>query len=123
MNQLYTSGVVTEHSEACASSSVGEFGSAFSKLIIETLTEAVIVVEDNMPGPSLDGQDPSQLHVVELKPWLKYRGTNQSGRKGDLVKQLVSGAIAYYSHIFIAKTYMKSKSHRYVPLLSQHCMK
>ena len=58
---------MTEDSEACASSSVGVFGSAFSKLIIETLTEAVILVEDNIPGASLDGWDPSQLHIVGLK--------------------------------------------------------
>ena len=95
---------MTEHSEACTSSSVGKFGSAFSKLIIETLTEAVILVEDSIPGASLDGH-PSQIHIVELKHWLKCTGANQSGHKGGLVKRLVLGTIASYSHIFIAKTY------------------
>ena len=50
-------------------------------------TEPTILVESDIPGALLDGRDPSELHVVELKRWLKCRGANLSGRKADLVKQ------------------------------------
>ena len=30
-------------------------------------TEPTILVENNLPGALLDGQDPSELRVVELK--------------------------------------------------------
>ena len=58
--------------------------------------EPVILVEENMPGASLDGRDPSELHVVELKRWLKCRGPNQSGRKRDFVKRLVRSTVAVH---------------------------
>ena len=50
-------------------------------------------MEDDIPGASLNGRDPSELHVVELKQWLKCRGANQSGRKADLVKRLDSNML------------------------------
>ena len=43
--------------------------------------------EKDIPGVSLCGRDPSELHVVELKHWLKCRGANTTGRKPDLVKR------------------------------------
>ena len=49
-------------------------------------TEPMILGESDIPGALLDGRDPSELHVVELKRWLKCRGANLSGRKADLVK-------------------------------------
>ena len=50
-------------------------------------------MEDDIPGASLNGRDPSELHVVELKRWLKCRGANQSGRKADFVKRLDSNML------------------------------
>ena len=47
----------------------------------------MILVESDIPGASLDGRDPSELHIVELKRWLKCIGANLSGRKADLVKR------------------------------------
>ncbi len=44
------------------------------------------LTEEDVPGASLNGRDPSQLHVEELKRWLKCRGAMVSGRKKDLVK-------------------------------------
>ena len=41
--------------------------------------------EEGIPGASLNGRKPSDLHVVELKHWLKCRGATTSGRKQDLV--------------------------------------
>ena len=43
--------------------------------------------KENIPGASLNGHKPSDLHVVELKHWLKCRGATTSGRKQGLVKR------------------------------------
>lgn len=43
--------------------------------------------EKDIPGASLSGRDPSELHEAELKRWLKCRGANTTGRKRDLVKR------------------------------------
>ncbi len=45
------------------------------------------LTEMDVPGASLNGREPSQLHVVELKRWLKCRGATTSGRKEELVKR------------------------------------
>ena len=49
--------------------------------------EPMILVESDIPGASLDGRDPSELHIVELKQWLKCIGANLSRCKADLVKR------------------------------------
>ena len=48
----------------------------------------VCLREEDIPGASLNGWQPSQLHVVELKRWLKCRGATTAGKKADLVKRL-----------------------------------
>ena len=48
----------------------------------------VCLREEDIPGASLNGRQPSQLHVVELKRWLKCRGATTAGKKADLVKRL-----------------------------------
>ena len=50
-------------------------------------SSSVQLTEKDIPGASLCGRDPSELHVVELKRWLKCRGANTTGRKADLVKR------------------------------------
>ena len=49
---------------------------------------SVCLREEDIPGASLNGRQPSQLHVVELKCWLKCRGATTAGKKADLVKRL-----------------------------------
>jgi len=63
----------------------------YAKFFISEATHSL--VEADIPGVSLDGRDPSELHVVELKRWLKCRGANQSGHKADLVKRLDSNSM------------------------------
>lgn len=46
---------MTEDYGACTTSSVCKFESAINELITETLKEAVILVENNIPGALLDG--------------------------------------------------------------------
>ena len=42
--------------------------------------------EEDVPGASLNGCEPNQLHVVELKRRLKFRAATTVGKKQNLVK-------------------------------------
>ena len=48
-----------------------------------------ILREKEIPGASLDGRDPSESKVPELKRWLACRGAPQKGKKADLVARFV----------------------------------
>ena len=53
------------------------------------ISNAVILMEDNIPGASLAGRNPSSLKNEELKFWLRCRGDSLKGlkTKAQLVKQ------------------------------------
>ncbi len=59
----------------------------FSGSNAETGKSLYKLTEMDVPGASLNGREPSQLHVVELKRWLKCRGATTSGRKEELMKR------------------------------------
>ena len=67
----------------------GAAASSFQNSQTGSSTDQPILREEDIPGALLNGREPSQLHVVELKRWLKCRGATTSGRKQDLVKRLV----------------------------------
>ena len=46
---------------------------------------AAVVPVESIPGASLNGRDPSDLKVPELKRWLLCRGASVRGKKADLV--------------------------------------
>ena len=48
-----------------------------------------VLCENDVPGSSLDGRNPSQLKNDELRFWLKCRGDNGKGSltKAQLVKR------------------------------------
>ena len=75
--------------ETNAAVTVSTTGTQIYSLSVIILDHSCIpeLTEDDMPGASLSGRDPSELHVQELKRWLKCRGANLSGRKADLVKR------------------------------------
>ena len=47
------------------------------------------LIEEDIPGASLNGRDPGCLKVQELKRWLQCRGVSVRGKKADLVQRLV----------------------------------
>ena len=47
--------------------------------------EVLMLQEDDIPGASLNGKDPSELNVVQLKRWLACRGAPLSGKKPELI--------------------------------------
>ena len=52
-------------------------------------TTHVILTEDDIPGASLAGRNPSSLKNEELKFWLRCRGDSLKGlkKKAQLIKQ------------------------------------
>ena len=53
----------------------------------ETVTTALN--ENDIPGASLCGRDPSSLKIPELKWWLFCRNASTKGKKADLVLRYV----------------------------------
>ena len=43
--------------------------------------------KEDVPGAFLNGREPSQLHVGEIKWWLKSSAATTIGKKQDLVKR------------------------------------
>ena len=46
--------------------------------------------EADVPGASLQGRDPSELKVPELKRWLQCRAASTKGKKADLIARFVN---------------------------------
>ena len=46
--------------------------------------------EEDIPGASLHGQDPSKLKIPELERWLACRGAPLKGKKADLVARFAT---------------------------------
>jgi len=46
-----------------------------------------VFTEADIPGSSLNGKEPSELNIVQLKRWLACRGAPVSGKKPQLVER------------------------------------
>ena len=46
-----------------------------------------VLTEGDIPGASLDGNNPKQLNVTQLKRWLACRGAPLSGKKPQLIER------------------------------------
>ena len=57
--------------------------------------------EEDIPGASLHGREPSDLKIPELKRWLACRGAPLKGKKADLVARFVNTIIP--THFEVAK--------------------
>ena len=75
---LLQAGIIHGFSELAASSSQNSLP-GYSSL--------VCLHEEDVPGASLNRSGSCQLHVVELKCWLKCRAATTVGKKHDLVKR------------------------------------
>ena len=55
--------------------------SSVTELTDDTQEEEMLMLcEDDIPGASLNGRDPNELTVVQLKRWLACRGAPLSGK-------------------------------------------
>ena len=55
--------------------------------------DIVLLNESDIPGASLDGKDPSELNVVQLKRWLVCRGAPVTGKKPELIQRYAHSLI------------------------------
>ena len=46
------------------------------------------LTEEDIPGASLNGKDPKQMTIKQLKFWLSCRGAKISGEKDELVSRV-----------------------------------
>jgi len=48
--------------------------------------DIVLLTEADIPGASLDGKDPTELNITQLKKWLVCHGAPINGRKQILIQ-------------------------------------
>ena len=49
--------------------------------------DILILCEDDIPGSSLNGKNPIQLNIPQLKRWLACHGAPVSGKKPELIER------------------------------------
>ena len=49
--------------------------------------DLLLLEESDIPGASLNGKQPCQLNVTELKRWLLCRGAPLTGKKPELIER------------------------------------
>ena len=47
----------------------------------------LLLTESDIPGASLNGKDPSELNVVQLRQWLACHGAPSAGKKPKLIER------------------------------------
>ena len=50
-------------------------------------SDILMLCEDDIPGSSLNGKNPKQLNIQQLKRWLACRGAPVSGKKPELIER------------------------------------
>ena len=61
-----------------------ELAASYSQNSLPGCSSLVSLHGEDVPGSSLNGYEPCQLRVVELKCWLKCRAATTIGKKQDL---------------------------------------
>ena len=49
--------------------------------------DIILLTESDIPGASLDGKDPTELNVLQLKRWLACHGAPVNGKKPELIQR------------------------------------
>ena len=49
--------------------------------------DLLLITESDIPGASLNGKDPCELNVLQLKRWLACRGAPTAGKKPELIER------------------------------------
>ena len=66
---------------------IHDLAASSSQKLLLGCSSLVCLHEKDIPGASLNGSESSQLHVVELKHWLKCLAAITVGKMQDLVKR------------------------------------
>jgi len=59
----------------------------FSEVESNCHAEILLLTESDIPGASLNGKDPRQLNLTQLKRWLSCRGEPVTGKKPELIER------------------------------------
>ena len=59
----------------------------------DLIDDVLLLNEGDIPGASLEGKDPSELNMVQLKRWLACRGAPVNGNKPELIQRYVCAVI------------------------------
>ena len=70
--------------------------------------EIVMLTESDVPGASLNGKQPHELNVPQLKRWLACRGAPVTGKSQTLLKGKVSCVWQYHTLAYIYFTTNKA---------------
>ena len=49
--------------------------------------DLLLLTEGDVPGASLNGKNPGELNVVQLRRWLACRGAPITGKKPELIER------------------------------------
>ena len=49
--------------------------------------DLLLITESDIPGASLNGKDPCELNVLQLRRWLACRGAPTAGKKHKLIER------------------------------------
>ena len=49
--------------------------------------DLLLITESDIPGASLNGKDPCELNVLQLRRWLACRGAPTAGKKPKLIER------------------------------------
>ena len=49
--------------------------------------DLLLITESDIPGASLNGKDPYELNVLQLRRWLACRGAPTAGKKPKLIER------------------------------------
>ena len=61
----------------------------------------VVLTENDVPGSSLNGKQPHELNVLQLKRWLACRGAPVTGKKPELIETYnIFSTIKLYSYMY-----------------------
>ena len=59
----------------------------FSDFLGSETDDFVVLTENDVPGSSLNGKQPHELNVIQLKRWLACHGAPVTGRKPELIER------------------------------------
>ena len=67
-----------------------------------TQDKAMLMLDENdIPGASLNGREPNELTVVQLKRWLACRGAPLSGKKPELIDRYVPVTFSCFISMYL----------------------
>ena len=65
-------------------SAESQLNDSVERIIVDNV---IVLTENDVPGSSLNGKQPHELNVLQLKRWLACRGAPVTGKKPELIER------------------------------------